>query len=573
MILATIRPGAASALLSALLSRLPSLSQASAASALALALLVLRQLASNLGRRRALIAQSLPFLPHTSPLHLLRGHLNLLAAPEGAIEASVKLVRELGSVFVTTGILGRPTLWIADPVALKVLMVTRAKRARVERSLEGRKLVAQIVGWGSLLTLEGAEHRSHRKILDPAFNLKNLTPLVPVVSHITDRLISILAAHAGEPIDFVPLSLGVTLNVIGQSATETDFDALNQSAPSDLFSACKAVFSTADQTPLAHMRRFVPLIRHLPLRGNWEYAASLARVRSAVDAVVNKYALSATPTMAPTAKVHMAAGPENVSSSGSTRPKRVVSLIATLQTILRSHTISNQDMSDELMGVLLAGHETTAISFSMAVHELGRHPDVLRALYDELKMHDPDELFSGETGYTKLAELPLLNAVINETLRMHSPIGFAGRQLVGDDGMELPLEDGRVVRIEKGQRMMIPYNAFGLLPSVWGPTANQWQPSRWFLLATAGNQSHLDLSMDPSLSRKKAVPSLFVPFGAGSHMCIGRKMALLELRVLIARMVLAFEWESMQEKVKKRSLVTAGPVQVLIRLKGRDGRS
>ncbi|ORZ32338.1 cytochrome P450, partial [Catenaria anguillulae PL171] len=526
-------------------------------------------LASNLGRRRALIAQSLPFLPHTSPLHLLRGHLNLLAAPEGAIEASVKLVRELGSVFVTTGILGRPTLWIADPVALKVLMVTGAKNAGIERSLEGRKLVAQVVGWRSLLTLEGEEHRVHRKMLDPAFNLKNLTPLVPVVSHITDQLISILAAHAGEPIDFVPLSLGTTLNIIGQTGMHPNgnrFDALNQSTPSDLFTAYTAVFSTADQTPLAHMRRFVPPVRYLPLRGNWEYTASLTRVRNAVDAVVNKYALSTTPTTAPTTKVHMAAGSDNASaSSGNAYAKRaVVSLITTLQDLLRSRAISRDDMSDELMGVLLAGHETTAIPFSMAVHELGRHPDVLRALYDELKMHDPDELFSGETGYTKLAAMPLLNAVINETLRLHGPIGFVGRQLVGDDEMELPLEDGRVVRIEKGQRMMIPYNAFGLLPSIWGPTVNQWQPSRWFLLATAGNQSPLDLSLDPSLSRKKAVPSLFMPFGAGAHACIGRKLAILNLRVLIARMVLALKWQSRQETVKKRSFVTAGPIEVKI---------
>lgn len=99
-----------------------------------------------------------------------------------------------------------------------------------------------------------------------------------------------------------------------------------------------------------------------------------------------------------------------------------------LSTVLGSHGFDDDEMVDQLMTFLVAGHETIAQTFSWAVYFLCKHPHVQDGLHSELSAHLPAFMMDGRAESASLDEMPYLQAVRSETLRLKPVVPMLYRQ-------------------------------------------------------------------------------------------------------------------------------------------------
>jgi cytochrome P450 len=186
----------------------------------------------------------------------------------------------------------------------------------------------------------------------------------------------------------------------------------------------------------------------------------------------------------------------------------------------------DDEICDELISFLFAGHETTALSLTWAMYHIHRHPDILDRLLEEI-----DSTTDGDTA--ALAGLPWLKCCINETLRLN-PLVTETLRLVNE-----PVSLGEhVVPAGYGiapATVLAHYN-----PQVW-PEPDAFRPERF-------------LDRDYS-------PFVYMPFGGGHRRCIGAAFAIQEMTMVLGTLLRHFRFElvSDREVISKRRNVTMGP--------------
>ena len=171
--------------------------------------------------------------------------------------------------------------------------------------------------------------------------------------------------------------------------------------------------------------------------------------------------------------------------------------------------MSDEEIRDELVTMLVAGHETTATGLSWAIHRLSTHPDVLRRVQDELDRTFPE----GRVTPEKIGDLEYLDAVAKETLRIHPVIPGVGRVL------QVPTEIGGV-ELPAGTIVACSIVLANTNTDVWD------EPERF----------------DPErFVGKRISPYEFFPFGGGVRRCIGEAFALWEMRAVLATILRELE--------------------------------
>lgn len=170
--------------------------------------------------------------------------------------------------------------------------------------------------------------------------------------------------------------------------------------------------------------------------------------------------------------------------------------------------MDEQEIVEQLFTMVVAGHETTATALAWTVDELLRQPEWLGRLREELRPIgvDPD----------RLTQSPLLDAVCAETLRLHPLIPMVSRKLLRPfelGGYVLPAGTGL------GGCLLLAHLREDRYPE---PTA--FRPQRF-------------------LDGKHPSPHEYLPFGGGARRCLGAAFALHEMKIVLATLVLEFEFE------------------------------
>lgn len=185
---------------------------------------------------------------------------------------------------------------------------------------------------------------------------------------------------------------------------------------------------------------------------------------------------------------------------------------------------------DQLLTMLIAGHDTSTALLAWALYLLGRHPQIMTRAQVEV-----DAVFGKNPPQeANLSELRLLDWVIKEALRLYPPI-HVGNRLAATD-LQVQGYD-----IAAGQRIMYSIYLSHRHPEHWHQ-APCFQPQRF----------------DRRETRKRP-PLTYVPFGGGPRNCIGAGFALIEARVVLARILQRFELKLAPAKVHPHMGATLEP--------------
>ena len=187
--------------------------------------------------------------------------------------------------------------------------------------------------------------------------------------------------------------------------------------------------------------------------------------------------------------------------------------------------VTDDDLRDVVMNVLLAGRDTTAAALSWTWYELTRHPDVVTKIRDEVKevcgTFATDEASLESFSMEKMNQLRFTHCVALEVIRLHPPVPEDPRYAT----QNCTLPDGTKVPAGAGVDLCIM--AAGKNPQVWGSSVSEFRPERF-------------------LDAKEPSPFRYPMFNAGPRMCLGRPLALMNMKLAMAMLVPLFDFQDTQ---------------------------
>lgn len=189
-------------------------------------------------------------------------------------------------------------------------------------------------------------------------------------------------------------------------------------------------------------------------------------------------------------------------------------------------------MRDMVLNFLIAGRDTTAQAISWTLFEVMQRPHVVAKIREEVAA----VCGTGPVAYEDVRQLRYVQAVLDEGLRLHPSVPMDGKIAVQDDA----LPDGTVVPAGCVVQYL-PY-AQGRCCEIWGADALEYRPERW-----------LEMESKPS-------SYVFSAFNAGPRECLGRRLAEMEMAVLVASIVRDFDFtlECKPQHVKYDAQLTLG---------------
>lgn len=192
--------------------------------------------------------------------------------------------------------------------------------------------------------------------------------------------------------------------------------------------------------------------------------------------------------------------------------------------------LTDELIRDQMLTMLIAGHDTSTALLAWALYLLGRYPAVMAQARAEVET----VLGGNMSTLEDLAQLRYLEQVINEALRLYPPLHIGTRTTAIDlefQGYCIPA----------GTRVLYSPYLTHRLPEYW-PDPERFDPERFILEQT-----------------RTRPPYSFVPFGGGSRICIGAAFAQVEAKVILARLLQQFELELIQPNVHLHMGVTLEP--------------
>ncbi|TFK73538.1 benzoate para-hydroxylase [Pluteus cervinus] len=211
--------------------------------------------------------------------------------------------------------------------------------------------------------------------------------------------------------------------------------------------------------------------------------------------------------------------------------------------------VQEDDVVTEAMLLLTAGSDTTANSSAAILFHILRNPRVHKALLEELSQLEIDE---GEEGlmlpsHDQVKNLPYLQATIDEGLRKFATNAF-GLPRVVSDGSSVEIS-GKL--FPPGIELSAPAWSIQHDPSVWGDPF-EFRPERWLEDGNTHLKKHL------------------LTFGMGPRMCIGKNLAYMQMQLMIATVILRYDFELRDETLESVEGFMHKPVDLWVTIKRRD---
>lgn len=380
-----------------------------------------------------------------------------------------------------------------DPSMVKVVLME--KWASYPKSSR-YKILAPLIG-NSILPSNGEVWRERRVLAQPIFQTRIIAGYQDVIER--EVKASVAKIKAGEIFDAYSHIAHFTFRVISKIMFSDDIDEVFEDFH-------KTVLRIQNECTKVALYPF-PIMDKLPLPANITFRKLSGKIHKIIDDIIAK----------------------RLSNPRAHEYKDLLSRYLT--TIAQENkNFSMTELRNELVTMLIAGNETTALTISWAFLELARNPDIQKNLIQEVKEL---ELPTGEENtFQFLKQVPMMNKVMNESFRKYPAVWLFSRQAVTDQNLN-------GIEIKKGSLILIS-------PYFLHRNKEHWKnPEEW----------------NPERFSKPYNDDAFIPFAKGPRTCIGMSLAQFEIQLYLYHFFKNFEIESAcdLDAIRPKGLVNLYP--------------
>lgn len=373
---------------------------------------------------------------------------------------------------MSSSTIGKTTMYaFFTPEAVRAVLIDHA------HSFSNREVNEPLVSFlgDGLLTIDGDLHKQHRHLLLPAFHHKRVESYRDMMALYTQRLLD--SWEAGQQVDILREMQRLTLSIVSKTLFNVEISEHTE----ELGKAFTTALSRGNDYWVWWN---IPFLRwNLPFTPY----GRLYRAKAMIDCFVSEI---------------IAERRANPQDTGD-----IVSMLLAGRDE-DGNGLSDRQVRDHVMTILLAGHETTANALTWALYLLSRHKAVREKLLNELSA----VLAGCAPTIEDMARLPYLEMVINETLRLYPPAWILLRR-----AMESVEIDG--THVSAGDVVWLSQWVMHRMPEYF-PDPEAFVPERF----------------DPQQGMKHPQFAFF-PFGGGSRHCLGMTFANMEARIVLAMLL------------------------------------
>ena len=397
--------------------------------------------------------------------------------------------RGTNAALVDTRLMVGPTLtFVLDPNLVRTVLVDDYNRYRRPDIQSGRTTRLTANG---LIESEDSLWQGQRDRLQPLFGRDHLAEYADTIGTFTTELTE-RWQHSNQ-VDLYSEMTELTAQVISKTLFSTELDR------SDIEQISRANATIGDEFEMS----LLSLIRQLlPTPPSAEYRSTVAEMHEWAESVIEQHREMSDP------------------------PGDLVTTMLEAEQNPEVDLPPNQ-VRDEVLTFLFAGHETTALTLAYALAFVANNPSVAQRVRTEARA-----VIDGEPQWTDLTDLNYTERVIRETLRLRPPSWGVFRQAK----VESRLGERR---INQGDYLMLPQWALHR-DSQYFDAPLEFEPDRW---------EEIEPSQTPA----------YFPFGAGPHACIGGQLALTEAQLVLAALTAEFEFDVPENAIE--NLRPAGVLQ------------
>ncbi len=390
---------------------------------------------------------------------------------------------------ILSGTTGKRWHMLMDPDGLR--HVLRDAVADYPKSTVTKLILGPAIG-NSMFVAEGAAWLWQRRTAAPVFSHRNIAALAPVMSAAAERAAARFAAADGSAIDAFDEMITTTFEVIADVT-------LSGGEGFDRASVHKAIEDYIGQSARLSVLDILGAPAWVPRPGRMFAGATMRQMKGTADRAIAQRR-----------------------ARGASQVPDLLDLLIAGEDPISGRRMSVDELRDNLLTFIVAGHETTALTLAWSLYLCAFDPAIQEAARAEARA------VLGERAATSadIANLALTRRIVDEALRLYPPAAFLARTAQKADTL-----CGREVRA--GDTIILPIYALHRHHALWA-NPDQFDPARF-----------------------AAAPARFayLPFGDGPRICIGASFALQEAVIILATLLARFRYSLIAGKAPKPVMI------------------
>ncbi len=401
----------------------------------------------------------------------------------------------------------------ADPDFVQHIL---QKKHRIYRKSEVHfDKIAHLLGRG-LLTSEGQYWLQQRRLIQPGFHKKRLEDILRLMDKVAGQYLDRLDEEiTRDPVvDMYEKMLGITFRIIANAVFSTDLKEEELNTLSN---------------NITRLQEFLIKQIRQPYFNTWFKVSGELKTHEKLRDQSSNIALSYI----------------RARRQSGEQYSDLLQMLLDARYEDTGEGMNDQQLIDESQILFVAGHETSANALSWIWYLLGQHPEVLDKVRAEVSERLPNETIT----FDLINQLEYTGQVIEEAMRLYPPAWTTNRVAAADD-------EFKGIPIKKGTTFATYIYGVHRSPNLW-EDPHAFRPERF----------------SPE-NKKDRHPFAYLPFGGGPRLCIGNHFAMMEMKLILAKMVNRYDVELIKDHpVNILPLLTLRPEKgVLMKVKKVEGR-